>query len=104
MADAQKFLEECWTIVRALGKEDTAAASRARMGWGLNPTGAKVYRDRIIEIVAEQEPSKRILVTKLDNHNPIVCTDEKGETFRWHGEFTRVNAHVHLLAIGLQED
>ncbi len=104
MSDHKKFLDECWFIVRALGKEDTLAARRAQVGWGMNPDGATVYRDKIIEIVAEKDPSKRILVTKLDNHNPIVCTDKNGETFRWHGEFNRVNAHVHLLAAGLQED
>lgn len=104
MADPKKFLAECWEIVRAIGKEDTLAAMKAQVGWGMKAEGAKVYRDKLIEIVAEAEPSKRILVTKLDNHNPIVCTDKDGETFRWHGEYSRLLAHVHLVAVGLQDD
>jgi hypothetical protein len=103
-ADPKKFMAQCWTIVRKLGKEDTLAARRAQVGWGLIAEEAMVYRDKIIEIVAEKEPSKRILVVKLDNHNPIVCTDKDGAPFRWHGEYARINAHVQGIYISLQED
>jgi hypothetical protein len=102
--DADKFLSECWTIVRGLGKEDEKTAARARVAWGVDTAGATCYRDKLIEIVAEAEPSKRILVTKLDTRNPVIATDKDGRVSRWHGEAYRVAAHVHILAVGLQDD
>jgi hypothetical protein len=102
--DPTKFLAECWAIVRALGKEDTAIATRAQVAWGFNPTGAICYRDKIVEIVAEAAPSKRILVTTIVMRNPVICTDKAGQFQRWHGEAHRVASHVRLLAAGLSDD
>lgn len=68
------------------------------VSWSFKPDGALVYKDETIEIVAEKGPSKRILITKLDNHNPVVCTNETGEAYRWHGEYARLAAHARRLA------
>ncbi len=103
MAETQ-FISDCWTVVRALGEENVEAATRARVAWGLNPTGATCYRDKFVEIVAEAAPSKRLLVTKLDTKTPVVCTDSKGAPSRWHGETRKLAVHVRLLVAGLQED
>lgn len=102
--DVTKFLSECRIIVRKLGKEDVKIATRAKVAWGINPTGALCYRDKLVEIVVEADPSKRILVTKRDTNNPVVCTDKDGGAFRWHGEARRIASHVHVLALGLQDD
>ncbi len=99
----EKFLSECRTIVQALGREDAKIAARAQMAWGLNIEGARCYRDKLIEIVAEAGPSKRLLITRLETNNPIFFTDTGG-VVRWHGEARKLAAHVHLLAVGLQED
>lgn len=106
-AKAEQFIANCWTIIRAKGVEDEKVAKRAQMAWGLKPTGATCYQDKVIEIVAEAEPSKVILVTKLDTKNPLLCTDKEGKPFRWHGEFHRIAGHVRLLVVGIlqkQED
>jgi hypothetical protein len=99
-----EFLTACWVIVRKLGKENVSAAARAQVAWGLDAEGARVYADNLIEIVGEAEPSQRILVTKLDTKNPIVCTDKDGNPYRWHGETGRMAAHVRLLAAGLRDE
>jgi hypothetical protein len=72
----------------------------------LNPDGALCYRDRQVEIVAEESPSKRLLVTKrgtsrlgAETSNPIVCTNREGEPIRWHGEYVKIAAHVRVLAL-----
>ena len=96
--DAIEFLENCWTLIRARGKEDLKAALRAECGWGLNGVGALCYTDRQIEIVAEAAPSKKILVTKLDTNNPIICTDKTGTPFRWNGEYVKLTKYVGRLA------
>jgi len=96
--DAIEFLDNCWTLIRARGKENIKAALRAECGWGLNGVGALCYSDKLIEIVAEAAPSKKILVTKLQTNNPIVCTDKNGEPFRWHGEYVHLTKHIRMLA------
>ena len=98
MTDPDRFIADCWDIVRGLGRDDPKAAARAQMGWGLRSAGALVYRDGLIEIVAEAVPSKRILVMKRATNNPILCTDKAGLPFRWHGETSGVAAHVRVLA------
>ena len=102
--EPKQFLEECWTVIRAKGKDNPEAARRAQFGWGLKAQGARVFRDKQIEIVAEAEPSKRILVTNLAFRNPVVCTDSDGKPFRWHGEYVHLASHVHALAVGTQPD
>ncbi len=96
--EAAEFLENCWTLLRVRGKENVEAAARAQVGWGLDATGATCFTDRQIEIVAEAPPSKKILVIKQNTKNPIVCTDKKGEPFRWNGEYVRLTKYVRRLA------
>jgi len=100
---ANQFMIDCWAIVRARGKEDTFAAAMASISWGFKPESALVFKDETIEIVAEKDPSKRIIITKLDNHNPVVCTDDAGHTYRWHGEYHRLTAHARQLAAACEE-
>jgi hypothetical protein len=93
------FLAACWVIIRKLGKENVSAAARAECSWGLKAEGAQVYADDVVEIVAEAEPSERILVTKLDNKNPVVCTNLDGYPYRWHAETHLITSHVKKLAV-----
>ena len=98
---AKEFLDHCWTLVRAHGVENPVIAKRAEVAWGLKSQGAQCYRDKIIEIVAEADPSKRILVTKIDFNVAVVCTGSDGQPFRWHGEYTRVAGHARLMVVRL---
>lgn len=100
----ETFLADCWALVRARGEENPTAATRASVAWGFSPEGARCYSDEIVEIVAERDPSKRIVVMKLDTRNPVLCTDKTGAPYRWHGEAARVLRHVHVLALGLDGD
>lgn len=101
---ATQFLDDCWKIVRARGGEDSHQAMMAQVGWGLKADGALCYKDKVVSIVAEKAPSKRILIEKNENRNPVCCTDKDGNPFRWHGEFIHVNAHVRMLAIEIDEE
>lgn len=101
--EPDKFIADCWDIVRAIGRDDRKAALRAQVGWGLRADGALCYRDDLIEIIAEAVPSKRILVTKRATNNPVLCTDKAGHPFRWHGETTHIAAHVRALAVQVRD-
>jgi hypothetical protein len=104
MADQERFLADCWTIVRALGKEDPTIAKRARTAWGLRAEGARCYQDRIIEIVAEAEPSKRLVATELKFRHPLVLTASDGTPSQWGPSFDKYERPIHMLALSLQED
>lgn len=104
ISNPQRFLDDCWKIIRARGTEMSFEAAKARVGWGLNDAGALCYKDSLILIVAEKAPSKRILIEKIQNHNPVCCTDKDGQTFRWHGEYVHLLAHVRQLAADLDEE
>jgi hypothetical protein len=101
---ADEFIADCWNIVRARGDTNEVLALRAEVGWGMRAAGATCFRDKIIEIVAEALPSKRILVMRRETGTPLVCTDKEGHPFRWHGEVVRVSAHVRMVALSLQSN
>lgn len=100
-AKAEEFLTNCWKVIRAHGREDAPIALRAQVAWGLKAKGATCYRDALVEIVAEAQPSKRILVTKRQTNVPVVCTGSDGEPFRWHGEYKMIAGHIRLLVVDL---
>lgn len=101
---ARRFLEDCWTVVRARGRYDEDIARRARMAWGINSEGARCYRDKKVEVVAEAEPSKKLLVVKLDTHTTVVLTDSQGKLERWGEAYLRIAAHVRVLALSAREE
>ncbi len=104
LPDQATFLADCWAVVRARGKEDPKIATRAEVAWGIAAEGASCYRDKIVEIVAEADPSKRLLVTRLETNTPVLCTDKTGHPYRWHGDAYRVLRHVHIVAMSLKPD
>lgn len=96
------FIQMCWDVVQARGQRDRNAVLQAQIGWGIDPTESLWYEDNIIQIVAEGD-SQRILVIKKDNNNPIVCTDEQGKVLRWHGEAALIRRHLQGLAVSVSD-
>jgi hypothetical protein len=106
-----RFLSDCWTVVRARGRQDAFIAKKAQTAWGMNPDGAICFKDRAVEIVAEAKPSRRILVTKRGTSpqgtamsTPVVYTDNEGNPVRWHGEYLKIAAHMRVLAMGTEKE
>lgn len=97
----KRFIAECFTLARDHGTYDRIVALKAAVSWGLEPHDAAVYQDDVIEVVAEKAPSKRVLVVRKANWNPVLCTNRDGMPFRWHGEAALIREHVHSAVRGL---
>lgn len=54
---------------------------------------AIVYADEVVH-VAVDPLSKEMQITRVENKNPVVCVDEDGQTYRYHGEFNHVEGHL----------
>ncbi len=92
------FVWNCRRILEEHGSSDhRQEIGVAAIGWQFNPNNARAYKDDVVTIVCEAEPSPALLVIRIENHNPVLCIDRKGDPYRQHGEFTYLEAHVAKL-------
>jgi hypothetical protein len=92
------FIWNCRRVVEEQGSaEHRQEIGVAAIGWQLNPNGALAYKDDVVTIVCEAAPSPALLVIRVENHNPVLCVDKKGEPFRQHGEIVHLEEHVARL-------
>ena len=85
----------CRLICHLLGEQQYGYHSICGL---IHKTGHHIYVDEVISIVADDEDFS-LEVRKLDDGNPVICVDTKGECYRWHGEAYQIAEHCLDLAI-----
>jgi hypothetical protein len=100
LTDRDIFAIDCRFVALLLGEVDERAVSLVQMSGSFdgNPAACLVYRDDVIEIVADNG-SFALAVEKLENGNPVVSKMADGTHVRDHGEQVHLFDHVRKLAL-----
>ena len=89
-----EFAELCRAIARTKGEEKKYTLNHHGRQDGENII--LEYKDDIISICVDQNNLK-MTITLLENHNPVVYSDEEGKIFRSHGEQSKLFGHAQKL-------
>lgn len=94
----EDFIWDCRRIIEDRGStEDHLTIGVAAVSHGINPNGARGFRNDVVTIVCEASPSLAMAVTRVANGNPVLCLDARGTIYRQHMEFQKIADHVALL-------
>ncbi len=89
-----EFVANCRVLARRNNKMGGRIASLAAMSFDLRDYASHVYRDEVVEIVAEAEPMKAVLVRVRETGTPVVWVNGKGVIVRWDEEANTLFEHV----------
>ena len=93
----ENFLSRCKALTSkkvALTDDLRLKVQMAHVGGWISPREkTTIYSDDVVTIVRSLD-SKAMLITKMENHNPVVALAASGEVFRYHGEWRHIETHV----------